>query len=62
MVGITLLKFNLAVANQTVRPLSPLPGPALLIYHDRLPTLMAMIHFLVRRKKNRAAGYYAGIV
>lgn len=50
MVDITLLKFNLAEASQTVCLLSPLAGPALLIYHDRLPMLMAIIHFLVHRK------------
>lgn len=55
MVGITLLKFNLAEASLTVCPLSPLPGPALLIYHDWLPTLTAMNHFLVRRNEHGAA-------
>lgn len=60
MVDITLLKFNLA--SQTVYLLSPLAGPALLIYHDQLPTLMVIIHFLVQGNERRAAGISAGLV
>ncbi|KAI3351332.1 hypothetical protein L3Q82_005875 [Scortum barcoo] len=41
--------------------LSACTGPALLIHHDRLPTLTAMIHFLVRRKEHGAVGFNAGV-
>lgn len=60
--GIILLKFNLAEASQTVFPLCPLQGLVFLIYHDQLPTLMAMIHFLVHMKEQRAAGFGASAV
>lgn len=56
MVDIALLKFSSAEAAQTVYLLSPLTGPALLIYHDWLPTLIAIIHSPVHRKARRAAG------
>lgn len=56
VVDITLLKFSSAEAAKTVYLLSPLTGPALLIYHDRLPTLIAIIHSPVHRKAHRAAG------
>lgn len=61
VVDITLLKFSPGEAAQTVYLLSPLTGPALLIYHDRLPTLMAIIHSLVHRKAHRAAGLKPGV-
>lgn len=61
VVDITLLKFSPVEAAQTVYLLSPLTGPALLIYHDQLPTLMAIIHSLVHRKAHRAAGSEPGV-
>lgn len=60
-VDITLLKFSPVEAAQTVYLLSPLTGPALLIYHDQLPTLMAIIHSLVHKKAHRAAGSEPGV-
>lgn len=59
VVDITLLKFSSAEAAQTVYLLSPLTGSALLIYHDQLPTLIAIIHSPVHRKAHRAAGLQA---
>lgn len=56
MVDFTLLKFSSADATQTVCLPSPLPDPALLIYHDWLPTLIAIIHSPVHRRAHRAAG------
>lgn len=55
MVDITLLKFSSSEAAQTAYLLSPLTGPALLIYHDQLPTLIAIIHSPVHKKAHRAA-------
>lgn len=60
VVDITLLKFSPVEAARTVYLLSPLTGPALLIYHDQLPTLMAIIHSLVHRT-HRAAGLQPGV-
>lgn len=56
VVDITLLKFSSADDTQTVYLRSPLTDPALLIYQDWLPTLIAIIHSPVRRKAHRAAG------
>lgn len=50
------LTFSSAEAAQTVFLLSPLTGSALLIYHDWLPTLIAIIYSPVHRKAHRPAG------
>lgn len=56
VVDFTLLKFSSADATQTVCLPSTLTDPALLIYHDWLPTLIAIIHSPVHRRAHRAAG------